>query len=460
MELEEIDAYIKRFEANGNHVTAAMVEDAKKRRNRIVDEINTYQKVVDDAFADMKASGDELDLGTGDGSYQDFLDELEEMEDKAKANRTAFQKLKDTLSEAQEELRTLIISGADADIIADKVLDVEAAQKAVNETQDEYNRLLGETKTEGVSCYEELENAVSDADEKLKEAIASGVDYKQALQDYENAVYNLKTAQDEYNEALDETELKTNSFIDMMEKLLPNFKIFGKSLKEIWNEWGEGLAMTVNLAIGAMEAFNNKATILANNEKKNKEKALDERLRKEQEVINNSSMTEEQRQRALAILDGQIADERVKIEEEAQAKLNKIKRRQAILDKAMAITQIIMNTATAVMKVWGQVGIFGGPIAAAIVGAIGAAQIALVASTPIPLAEGGIISGPTQALMGEYPSAGSGNPEVVAPLNKLKSMLGLGSGGRNSNITVTGRLRGNDIFLSNANAAANRLRTS
>lgn len=38
-------------------------------------------------------------------------------------------------------------------------------------------------------------------------------------------------------------------------------------------------------------------------------------------------------------------------------------------------------------------------------------------------AQGGIISGPTVGLMGEYSGARS-NPEVVAPLNKLKGMLG------------------------------------
>ena len=38
------------------------------------------------------------------------------------------------------------------------------------------------------------------------------------------------------------------------------------------------------------------------------------------------------------------------------------------------------------------------------------------------LAEGGIASGPTLALVGEYPGA-SGNPEVIAPLNKLREML-------------------------------------
>jgi hypothetical protein len=55
-------------------------------------------------------------------------------------------------------------------------------------------------------------------------------------------------------------------------------------------------------------------------------------------------------------------------------------------------------------------------------------------------ANGGIISGPTMGLMGEYPGASS-NPEVVAPLDKLKDMLGGGQGG-------TFVLRGQDLLLS------------
>lgn len=47
---------------------------------------------------------------------------------------------------------------------------------------------------------------------------------------------------------------------------------------------------------------------------------------------------------------------------------------------------------------------------------------ALVASMAIPFAKGGLVSGPTYALVGEYPGAGR-NPEVIAPLDKLRSML-------------------------------------
>ena len=69
-------------------------------------------------------------------------------------------------------------------------------------------------------------------------------------------------------------------------------------------------------------------------------------------------------------------------------------------------------------------------------------------------ADGGIISGPTVGLMGEYPGAAS-NPEVVAPLDKLKSMMGTGE----QNIIVEGRLVGNDIYLSNERTKFNRNRT-
>jgi hypothetical protein len=57
-----------------------------------------------------------------------------------------------------------------------------------------------------------------------------------------------------------------------------------------------------------------------------------------------------------------------------------------------------------------------------------------------PTANGGVFSGPSYRLVGEYPGAKT-NPEVVAPLDKLKSMMGGGSG---SGEFV---LRGNDLIL-------------
>ena len=70
-------------------------------------------------------------------------------------------------------------------------------------------------------------------------------------------------------------------------------------------------------------------------------------------------------------------------------------------------------------------------------------------------AEGGLVTGPTTALIGEGIVTTASNPEVVAPLDRLKQFMN----GGDQNIVVTGKLVGNDIFLSNAKTGVNRLRT-
>lgn len=70
-------------------------------------------------------------------------------------------------------------------------------------------------------------------------------------------------------------------------------------------------------------------------------------------------------------------------------------------------------------------------------------------------ANGGIVSAPTLGLMGEYPGARS-NPEVIAPLDKLKSMIG----GGQTNVNITGgfKLEGQDLVLALQRADRNRTR--
>ena len=66
-------------------------------------------------------------------------------------------------------------------------------------------------------------------------------------------------------------------------------------------------------------------------------------------------------------------------------------------------------------------------------------------------AEGGLVYGPTMGLVGEYPGART-NPEVIAPLDKLRGMLG------GQNVQVHGRLSGRDILLSSEYSAIDRNR--
>ena len=66
-------------------------------------------------------------------------------------------------------------------------------------------------------------------------------------------------------------------------------------------------------------------------------------------------------------------------------------------------------------------------------------------------AEGGLVYGPTMGLVGEYPGAKT-NPEVIAPLDKLRGMLG------GQAVQVHGRLSGRDILLSSEYSAIDRNR--
>jgi hypothetical protein len=71
----------------------------------------------------------------------------------------------------------------------------------------------------------------------------------------------------------------------------------------------------------------------------------------------------------------------------------------------------------------------------------------------VALANGGIIKGPTVAMMGEYSGVRS-NPEVVAPLNKLKAMIGGGS----QNVSGEFVLRGQDLVVALQRAEKSRNR--
>ena len=71
-------------------------------------------------------------------------------------------------------------------------------------------------------------------------------------------------------------------------------------------------------------------------------------------------------------------------------------------------------------------------------------------------AAGGLVTSPQLALIGEGAGTSISNPEVVAPLDKLKQYMG----GGGQNIVVTGKIVGNDIWLSNAKTQFNRLRTT
>jgi len=127
---------------------------------------------------------------------------------------------------------------------------------------------------------------------------------------------------------------------------------------------------------------------------------LDESYQRQLDYINEIYDTEEDRAGAKMQLDEQMAE-----------KEHQLKVRQAQWNKAAAIMDATIKGAVAVVQALTLPPPFG-EIMAGVVAAITAAQIGIIAAQPIPMAEGGIVTGPTNILAGEA------GPEAIIPLDR------------------------------------------
>lgn len=239
-------------------------------------------------------------------------------------------------------------------------------------------------------------------------------------------------------------------------------KTLGEIWGDFWDDWGEGIQNAVGVAKMLMQSIGQlassvakKETITLENEKAKQQELHDADYERQLARIENGIMDEESKQIAIDELNKTFADKKAIMDEKMAQKEKAIKIKQAKRDKAMGIMNAIISGVEAVMGAIAASPLTGGLPWSAIVGGLAAANVATIASTPIPaFADGGIVSGPTVGLMGEYPGAGSGNPEVIAPLNKLQGMMNGGS----QQVEVTGKISGNDILLISQKAQFNRNR--
>tara|TARA_R110002020_G_scaffold2793_8_gene13106 strand:+ start:117 stop:2777 length:2661 start_codon:yes stop_codon:yes gene_type:complete len=162
-------------------------------------------------------------------------------------------------------------------------------------------------------------------------------------------------------------------------------------------------------------------------------------------------------EQAMVELEKKAAEKKAKLEAKQEREAKALRIKAARSEKNMKIASAIMGTAQAVVNALGSAPPPFNFFLAGLVGALGAAQISMIASTPIPsMADGGLAMGETLAKVGDYAGAQS-NPEVIAPLSKLTSLLGGGDGGA-MDINITGELSGNDLILTEQQSAINRAR--
>jgi hypothetical protein len=113
-------------------------------------------------------------------------------------------------------------------------------------------------------------------------------------------------------------------------------------------------------------------------------------------------------------------------------------KKQFEIDKQSAIVNAIIAGAQGIMQAWA-LGPIAGMIGSAIIGTATVAQTAMISSQPapsapalIPYANGGVVTSPTAALIGE-----GGEPEAVIPLSKAQD-YGFGGRGNGDTYNISG----------------------
>jgi tape measure domain-containing protein len=235
--------------------------------------------------------------------------------------------------------------------------------------------------------------------------------FKGMAEGFEKVMQGMGVSFTNFTKVFDLFDLK---FSNMSDKMKDKFKAIGM-----------GLA-------GVFQSLND----LFDQNNANQLAKLDAKHQKEMDYIDKTRMSEERKAQLKA-----VAEKKYHKESE------KLKKRQARKDKALAIFNAIIATAAGIAKAVPNPGLM------ALAGIVGATQVATIAATPIPMANGGILSGPTNILAGEYMGARN-NPEIIAPLDKLKTFIG------DTNINLQGafRLTGNDLILAVEQANKNRIR--
>jgi TP901 family phage tail tape measure protein len=276
------------------------------------------------------------------------------------------------------------------------------------------------------------------------EAVALGAEEKENIEKvYAKKLEILLLKHKEDNKKAADATL--SSWEETFSKLKEGFQNVMKVASQIFGAIG-----------GLMDAQNKKAETILSDKQAAEQEDYDIWLENELMRIEQSGLNDEQKQLKKDELDLRAATKKKTLDEKQDAETAKMQKKAAKRDKGMKIMSAIMGTAQAVVTALGSTVPPLNFILAGIVGGLGAAQVAAIASTPIPaMADGGLAFGPTLAQVGEYKGA-SANPEVIAPLNKLKSMIG--ENGGTQRIEIFGKISGNDIYLANELATQNRAR--
>ena len=332
---------------------------------------------------------------------------------------------------ALEAERNAIIGSTEAKNEGIQALDgsIAAMEQVILTLEEEQSKLAVSDKR--WASYEKSIKDAKDALAQLKVEYA-GIQVlfeQEGVKDFDPFDYDLMTEsqKEAYNQLIDNANKAKDELARINDEILRDdedtadekLEKFKKTFEEISSVASQNLNNIQEVFNGIYQA---RINTLENQQARNDEYY--------NSLLANERLTAEQRD--------EIEQERAEKELILQRKIREERRKQAIADKAFAIADIVINTARAVIATLGETGFFGTPLAA-IVSAIGAAQIAVVASTPIPALEQGDLTGKHEGLVQINDARGAQFKEIIQRANGEMEVYG----GRN---VLIDKKRGDKVY--------------
>lgn len=382
---EETSGNYRQQELRANRAVTAInnLIKAEKENERIQKDIVAFQKAIannDKTINELKGQTILLEetlndtKDKGNKIKKESLD-LQERELGVEANsRVAFER---NISAIQGQLDKMSILNPQYKLLEFNLRLVKDAYEALygeQKKQESVNDPLFGT----LDYYEKLKSSLQQQQKALADSNDDWNAYQKLIEAVQIDIDILTGKQEKLNKSFFDAQGYFKGFVDSFSAesgFSEVFKVFDLMNQEF--ETAEDKARVIGLAIS--EAFQQAFNTIAQSSNANF-----------QQMYSNL-----EQQRDVAILfAGESATAREEIERQYEERRRRIQRQQAEAQKRLALFNIATNTAQAIIATLAQTPPPAGIPLAVLVGAIGAAQLALTASQPIPAFEkGGIHDG-------------------------------------------------------------------
>ena len=342
----------------------------------------------------LRANYEEIlqnELRAIDKKYLDKIDEEERKKIEASA--------KHQLEEKQQEYATLAIAYSQN---MQKEIDDELEryrQGLISKEQYEKNKAeitqkyaLQEAQRAIDLLKEQIEiSGLSDEEKfKIKEALAKAeIDLANKVRDAKKKARDEETEDEkkywaELEASLQHLEYVSNNAVDGLGTLFSGLmslitKVVRDGKLEIEDLLGSISAISEGVTSIMVGMYDQQMEKIEEQQEKNEE-AGEEEIERIEELAESGVISTEEAEARKRAAEQATADKNKELEKQKAD----LEQKQAKWQKANSIIQTTIATSQAIMKALAEAGPFAGPILTAVIGAMGAAQVAIIASQPIP----------------------------------------------------------------------------